>query len=165
MGNVGASACRLAVSDKVMNLQHRLFHKLYPVMLSLLFTVLLVALSVAFDFSYVISDRSAFLSSSISLGAILIGFTATSQAILMTLPEGGLLLRLRSSGYIKDLVGCFVAAIVGGFVFVVLNLMGFFVAVLNSYFYYCWFFSSFYCVLTFVRLSKLMMLMLKYGAK
>jgi len=148
-----------------MNLQHRLFHKWYPTVVSLLLTALLVALSISLGFAYGVSDRSAFLSASISLGAILTGFTATSKAILMTLPEGGLLLRLRSSGYINDLVGCFIAAMIGASSFVVLSLIGFFILTLNPYFYYIWFFSLFYCILTLFRLSKLMMLILKYGAK
>lgn len=148
-----------------MSLHHRLFHKWYPAVSSFLLTALLVAHSTLFGFSYGVSDRSAFLSASISLGAILTGFTATSQAILMTLPEGGILLRLRSSGYINDLVGCFIAAMIGASAFVALSLIGFFIVALNSYFYYIWFFSLFYCVLTLFRLSKLMMLILKYGAK
>lgn len=133
--------------------------------LSLFLTASLAASSILFNYSYSVSDRSAFLSASLSLGAILTGFTATSQAILMTLPENGLLLRLRVSGYISDLVNCFIAAIIGASAFVILNLAGFFIATLNQKFYYVWLFSLLYCITTLFRLSKLMILILRHGAK
>ena len=148
-----------------MNIKHRLFHKWYPTLISLALAILTTQIPTLLDFTYETKDRSAFLSASMSLGAILTGFIATSQAILMTLPEAGLLSRLRSSGYIHDLVNCFAAAMIGATFFVALSLVGFFITTLNSQFYYIWFFSLSYCALTFFRVSKLMMLILKYGAK
>ncbi|WP_186170056.1 hypothetical protein [Burkholderia gladioli] len=72
-------------------------------------------------------DEKEFLAAAISLGAILTGFVATAQAILTALPSDSAMGRIRSSGYIRELVVYLAQALYGCLVFSVLCLVGFFV--------------------------------------
>lgn len=164
MGAFRAGAYGVAFSDKIMNLKHRLFHKFYPIVVAAFMAGLLAVSFKFFGVGCVVTDKSAFLSSSISLGAILTGFTATSLAILMALPESGVMSRLRTSGYINSLVDCFVAAMIAGFVFVIFNLICFFVSGMGCWVFSIWLFSFVYCLLALFRLGRLMLLILRYGA-
>lgn len=67
-----------------------------------------------------------FLSSAISLGAILTGFIATAQAILAALPTDTVMGRLRASGFIDDLICYVAAALYGCLIFSGYSIAGFF---------------------------------------
>lgn len=72
------------------------------------------------------SDGKEFLASAISLGAIMTGFIATAQAILAALPSDSAMGRIRSSGYIKELVAYLAESLYGCLGFSVCSLGGFF---------------------------------------
>ena len=67
-----------------------------------------------------------FLSAAISVGAILTGFIATSQAILAALPTDTVVGRLRASGYIDDLISYLAGALYGCLIFSGYSMAGFF---------------------------------------
>ncbi|TXI35549.1 MAG: hypothetical protein E6Q69_01345 [Aquipseudomonas alcaligenes] len=88
----------------------------------------LVVGGIAYALAVTISagDRTDFLSASISFGAVIAGFVATSKAILMALPSDGVLARTKKSGYINDLADYLKAALYGAITFCAVNVAGFF---------------------------------------
>ncbi|QOK96351.1 hypothetical protein HF909_07830 [Ralstonia pseudosolanacearum] len=97
-----------------------------------------------------------FLSAAISLGAILTGFIATSQAILAALPTDAVMVRLRASGYIGDLIFYVATALYGCLIFSVYSIAGFFWDD-NLPFWYgaIWISLAAFSVSCFYRLSKI----------
>lgn len=97
-----------------------------------------------------------FLSAAISLGAILTGFIATSQAILAALPTDTVMGRLRASGYIGDLISYVATALYGCLIFSLYSIAGFFWDD-NLPFWYgvFWICLAAFSVSCFYRLSKI----------
>jgi hypothetical protein len=72
------------------------------------------------------ADTKEFLGAAVAFAAILTGFLATAQAILMALPSDSVMASIKSSGYIAHLIRYIREAIVGTLLFAVLNLIGFY---------------------------------------
>lgn len=106
-------------------------------------------------------DEKEFLAAALGLGAVLTGFIATAQAILMALPSDSVMRQLRTSGYLEDLVEYIGRALLGGFAFCVINLAGFSLLYAGlSYknlYWTLWIAAAVYSALTFLRVSKIML--------
>ncbi|TFW01524.1 hypothetical protein E4K72_14195 [Oxalobacteraceae bacterium OM1] len=107
------------------------------------------------------ADEKEFLAAALSLGAVLTGFIATAQAILMALPTDSVMGRLRTTGYVNDLILYLSDALQGGMAFSVLNVVGFFLIKpgqhLPTLFAVLWIFFGVFSICAFVRVSKIML--------
>ena len=72
-------------------------------------------------------EAGAILTSSITYGAIISGFMATSEAILISLRGSSVIVFLHDSGYIKDLVQYIAVAIWLPLAFAILSIIGLFI--------------------------------------
>jgi hypothetical protein len=133
--------------------------KIYPLLAALCVGTAWYLLSSRFSLSLP-KEEKEFFAAALSMGAVLTGFIATAQAILMALPSDSVMGRLRSSGYINELVSYLAASIATGFLFCILNLVGF--GLLEAtpeyklYFSTLWFFLAAYAGLAFIRVSRIM---------
>ena len=105
---------------------------------------------------------SDLMAASISLGAIFAGFLATAQAILMAMPESGLLSQMRNSGY-RPIFGRYFAQPVEVCLLVLLLIrLGF--LDLNapwlSCFWYAWIFVGIASLSCFWRVTHVMLVIL-----
>lgn len=107
------------------------------------------------------TDEKEFLAAALSLGAVLTGFIATAQAILMALPSDSIMARLRASGYIPELVGYIGSALFGGVIFCTLCLIGFFIlsscSLAKLIFSTAFVFVGIFTLLSFYRVTSIMM--------
>lgn len=127
----------------------------YPVALALLIGGLSYKFNAPFP-----GDEKEFLAAALSLGAVLTGFVATAQAILMALPSDSVMGRLRSTGYIDDLIRYIAEALYAGLIFCTMNVAGFYLLKDKHYFDIfssVWVGAFFYSVLSFMRVTRLMM--------
>lgn len=99
--------------------------------------------------------HDAILSSSLSLGAILTGFLATSKTILISLMGTSVMERLKSSGYDADLIQYLAHAIWLSFAFSVVSLIGFFVS--HILFGVAWFGLGTMAAFAFIRVTKIIL--------
>lgn len=131
----------------------------YPVVMAA------VAGAVAWHFKWSLPpDLKEFLAAALGLGAVLTGFIATAQAILMALPSESVMGKLKSSGYVHILVAYIAEALYAGVGFCGVNLVGFFViahAELSLYLAVAWVVLALYSALSFIRVTKLMMTIMK----
>jgi hypothetical protein len=132
----------------------------HPVVLAVVSSIAWAVLSERFSFTMP-PDEKEFLAAALGLGAVLTGFIATAQAILMALPTDSVMGRLRSTGYIDDLVEYIGRALHGGFVFCVFNLIGFSAMHLEAdakrVYWAAWVLFAVYSACTFLRVSKIML--------
>ena len=105
------------------------------------------------------ADKTSILSASLTLGAILSGFLATSQSILLSL-SGGIKKELNSSGYIDNLTLYLTEGILFSFSFAIISLVGFFIC--NYLIQLIWLFLAFSSVLAFWRVTYITLKILKY---
>lgn len=137
-----------------------LFEKFHPYVFALLFGGMWTHFACVFPY-----DEKEFLSSALSLGAILSGFISTSQAILMALPGDSVMRQLRASGYIHELVSYIAAAFYGCMLFCLINILGFFLIEtnrpLNSYFAIAWITVGVFAFFSFIRVNRLMFKIMK----
>lgn len=107
------------------------------------------------------TDEKEFLAAALSLGAVLTGFIATAQAILMALPSDSVMGRLRAGGYIPDLVGYISAALTAGIIFCVLCLVGFYLISVTAeqkrFFSTAWVTIGIFGLLAFHRVTYILM--------
>jgi hypothetical protein len=110
-------------------------------------------------------DEKEFFAAALSMGAVLTGFIATAQAILMALPTDSVMGRLRSSGYIHELVSYLASALLAGFAFCILNLVGFSLisstVAVKLIFSTLWIMFAVYAGLSFLRVSGIMFRIMK----
>lgn len=134
--------------------------KYHPIALAVATAVAWALLSERFALTMP-KDEKEFLAAALGLGAVLTGFIATAQAILMALPSDSVMGRLRTSGYLEDLVEYIGRALHGGFAFCVLNLIGFSILYLDkdvkSIYWILWIGLAVYAALAFLRISKIML--------
>ncbi|MCP1119066.1 hypothetical protein [Robbsia andropogonis] len=105
-----------------------------------------------------------FLSAAISLGAILTGFIATALAILAALPTDTVVGRLRSSGYIDDLINYLAAALYGCLIFSAYSMGGFFANEhLPSWYAAIWTGLAIFSGLSFHRVSRVFFKILRWS--
>lgn len=135
------------------------FEKNYPYILGLLVAVLWYQLGIQMPF------KDSFLSASLTIGAILSGFMATSKAILMTL-DSPVMQRIRNSGYVEELVAYLAHALWLSFSFSIISLIGFFLetssADMKLYYGLVWVFFGVSASVAFIRITNLMLKIIKY---
>lgn len=106
-------------------------------------------------------DLKEFLAAALSVAAVFTGFIATAQAILMALPSDSVMARLRTSGYLPDLVRYINSALIGGISFCLVCLAGFYTTEIDSaikkLYSTIWISSGIFCVLTFHRVTRILM--------
>jgi hypothetical protein len=136
--------------------------KVYPLVIAS------VGAAVAWWYSFALppGGEKEFLAAALSLGAVLTGFIATAQAILMALPSDSVMGRIRSSGYLNELVSYISQALVGGLLFCFISLLGFYVldaeADFKRLFAGTWMWSSLFCGVTFYRVTTIMMRIMRH---
>lgn len=109
-------------------------------------------------------DLKEFLAAAISLGAILTGFIATSQAILASLPTDTVVGRLRASGYIEDLICYLAAALYGCLIFSAFSIVGFFlIGALPRWYGAIWAALALFSTLAFHRVSRIFFKILRWS--
>lgn len=98
-----------------------------------------------------------FLAASISFAAILTGFIATAQSILMALPSESIMGQLRRSGYIADIVAYMREAILGLMMFALVNVVGFFFdpSALPRWYKFGWMLTGVTGLLAFYRVTSI----------
>jgi hypothetical protein len=137
-----------------------IFEKYHPLAFSILAAVAWGWLSYSVGVNMP-RDEKEFLAAALSLGAVLTGFIATAQAILMALPSDSVMGRLRSTGYVNDLVEYIGRALFGGFCFCVISLLGFSILytspTFKQVFWGLWIALGVYSGLTFLRVSTIML--------
>lgn len=141
---------------------NRFFALHYPLIFAIVSAILWCRLKARFPL-----DEKEFLGAAISIGSILTGFVATAKAILAALPSDSVMNRLRSSGYIKDLVSYLAAALYGCLLFSVFSMAGFFllepdVHALNNWYSAVWVFLGAYALASFYRVSKTLIAIIEH---
>jgi hypothetical protein len=107
-------------------------------------------------------DPSALLSSSLTLGAILTGFLATSKTILIGLRGSSVMETLQDSKYIRELIQYLAEAIWLSFAFSLLVLLGFFLKNTSDYFFdTLWAALGVMAALAFVRVTYIILLVIR----
>jgi hypothetical protein len=108
-------------------------------------------------------SEKEFLTAAISIGAILTGFVATAMAILAALPSDSVMGRLRSSGYIDDLVIYLGESLYGSLFFCVYSLVGFFpIGKMVCWYTVLWYAMGIFCMLTIHRVFRILLKVLKF---
>lgn len=100
------------------------------------------------------ANKSDVLSASLTIGAILTGFLATSKAILLSLNSMPIMDELKRSGYIKDLVSYLAQAILCSFGYAVVSLVGFFLNGCDVY-WVVWAGVGVIAAFTFIRVVRI----------
>lgn len=110
-------------------------------------------------------DGKEFLAAALSYAATLTGFLATAKAILMALPSDSVMKRIRSSGYLSDLVRYMAEAIYFCLAFCLANLIGFFFETEKLPEIYCqvWIFSGLLSTILFLRVARVMLKILEHA--
>lgn len=113
------------------------------------------------------ADEKEFLAAALSLGAVLTGFIATAQSILMALPSDTVMGRIRTSGYLNELISYIAQALLGGLFFCSISLLGFFLIssnlVVKQFYADVWMWSALFCFFTFYRVTSIMMRIMRHG--
>lgn len=107
-------------------------------------------------------DTGAMLSASLTLGAILTGFLATSKTILIGLRGSAVMDTLRETTFIEELVSYLAAAIWLSFGFSLLALAGFFIKDLLQYFAIVWVAIGVMAALAFVRVTNIILKIIRH---
>lgn len=131
------------------------FERYYPIVVALLIGFGSYKMRTPFP-----NDEKEFLAAALSLGAVLTGFVATAQAILMALPSDSVMGRLRATGYIDDLIRYIAEALYAGVIYCTVNVAGFYLLKDKLYFDIfssIWIATFFYSVISFIRVTRLMM--------
>ncbi len=100
--------------------------------------------------------ETSILASSLTIGAILTGFLATSKAILMTL-DSPVMQRLRDTSYITQLVSYLRQAIWLSFSFCIISLVGFFGLHEQVWYGYIWLFLGVSAAIAFIQITNVML--------
>lgn len=112
------------------------------------------------------ADEKEFLAAAISLGAVLTGFVATAQAILMALPSDSVMARIRTSGYLDDLVRYIAHALNGTLLFALFSLAGFFLMLpgvrLPQWYSTAWIVIAVFAAAAFYRVTKILMKIMRH---
>lgn len=137
-----------------------LFERWYPTVIAG------VAAYFWFKYNINIPEDSGFLGSSLTIGAILTGFMATSKAILMTL-DSPIMQRIRGTDYLDDLVSYLKSALWFSFGFSLLCLSGYFIPsgneIVVKWFGVFWFFTGVAAALSFIRITNIILKILSYN--
>lgn len=111
------------------------------------------------------ADEKEFLAAALSLGAVLTGFVATAQAILMALPQDSVMTRIRNADYLDVLTSYIAHALNGTMLFSVITLFGFFLRSesvrLPAYYSTIWVAAGVFAGCAFYRVTKLMLTIMR----
>jgi hypothetical protein len=113
------------------------------------------------SFGMNLPQENDILSASLTLGAILTGFMATSKAILMTL-DSPIMHRLRDTEYINDVVLYLSQAIWLSFSFCIISLVGFFVDKGSMFYGTIWVLIGVASAGAFIRVTEIMLKIIKH---
>lgn len=102
------------------------------------------------------------LSSSLTLGAILTGFLATSKTILISLRGTEVMESLKESTYIDELVSYIAQAVWLSFAFSVLAIVGLFMSSPTHVFSIVWIFFAIASGLAFIRVTNVILKIIKH---
>jgi hypothetical protein len=110
------------------------------------------------------TDVKEFLAAALTFAAILTGFLATAQAILMALPAESVMGQIKSSGYIDELIRYMREAFIGMLLFAIINLIGFFFDTrhLPSMFAPFWVFFAALSLFAFSRVTSIVERLMKH---
>lgn len=97
------------------------------------------------------------LSASLTLGAILTGFLATAKTIVMSSLESPVMVRVKSSGYLTDLISYLKQAIWLSFAFCIISLTGFFILNSSTCYGLAWLFIGVSSGASFIRVTGLLL--------
>jgi len=131
-----------------------LFEKVYPYLIALLAANLWRLSDIVFP------DDNSLLSSTLSVSGIFVGFLATSKAILLSM-DSPVIIRLKDSGYIQELVSYLGQAIWLNLAFCVFNIIGFFNNTSALWFSFGWILLSVASLLAFIRITHVMLQIFK----
>ncbi len=104
------------------------------------------------------------LGSSLTIGAILTGFLATSKAILMSV-DSPVMKRIRVTDYLNDLVSYLSQAIWLSFSFCCTSLLGYFIQTSSFWYGLTWIAIALATAASFVRVTNIMLKILKHQGK
>jgi hypothetical protein len=137
---------------------NRLIEQFYPVLGAFIAVYLWWRGGVAFP------PEKDILSASLTIGAILTGFLGTSKTLLMTL-DSSLMKRIRSTPYGAQLASYMGQAIWFCFAFCLISMFGFFLDTTNKYFGFGWIFIAILASLAFMRVTHIMLKIVKNNGK
>ena len=115
-------------------------------------------------FQLVLPSGDGILSSSLTLGAILTGFLATSKAILMSL-DSPIMQRIRETTYINDLTSYLSQAIWLSFSFCIVSIIGFFVPTNSMWYGLAWISFGLASAAAFIRVTNIMLKIIKHSPR
>lgn len=115
-----------------------------------------------YKFGIKLPPGTSILGASLTLGAILTGFLATSKAILMTL-DSPIMQRIRKTSYLSDLVSYLGQAIWMNFAYCIISLVGFFVDTGETWYGLFWIFIGVSSAGAFIRVTNIMLKIIKHS--
>lgn len=125
-----------------------IFEKTYPY----IFGMLAAFFALQFKMSFPTGD--GILSASLTIGAILTGFLATSKTLLLTL-DTKIMIAIRQTPYGKCLISYMGQAIWLCFIFSVLAMFGYFVSTNTLWYSTLWVFVGFTAAFSFIRVTSI----------
>lgn len=131
--------------------------RIYP------YVVALAASMVWFASGAFFPAETDILASTLSVSGVLVGFLATSKAILLSM-NSPVLRQLRTSGYIHDLVSYIAQAIWVNLAFCALNVVGYFLASRGEIFGAIWVFAAVAGGLCFIRVTHILLKVFRYAS-
>ena len=102
------------------------------------------------------------LGSSLTLGAILTGFLSTAKAIIMSL-DSPIMIRIRGTSYLNDVVSYLGQAIWLSFSFCIISIVGYFVSTNSTWFGLLWIFFGISSAGAFIRVTNIMLKIIKHN--
>jgi len=132
------------------------FEKIYPYFFGIIAAVIWLELGCVFP------KADAILSSTLTVSGILVGFLATSKAILMSM-NSPIILELKKSGYIHELVNYIGHAIWLNLLFCTINVIGYFITQTSLSYSTIWIGMAVAAMMSFVRVTHIMLSIFKYN--
>lgn len=106
-------------------------------------------------------ETESLLSATLNISGILVGFLATSKAILLG-SQSSVMADIKKAGYYEELIDYLTNAISSNLLFCLVNVIGWFID--NSEVYgYIWISSAIGAFICFARVTYIMMLIFKYS--
>jgi len=142
-----------------------LWERYYPYILALAVTVGWVVIGIPFP-----KDRGALLGAAVTVAAVLGGFLGASKAIILSITKTESFIALKSAGYTEDLFSYLSAGIIHSLLFAIVSLAGFFIissrpvwsfVTQGDVFSVFWVFSAVLAVLSYFRISNIMLRLLR----
>lgn len=127
-----------------------IFEKSYPYIFGLLAAFFAYKLNLSFP------KGDGILSASLTIGAILTGFLATSKTLLLTL-DTKIMVAIRQTPYGKDLISYMGQAIWLCFIFAVLAMLGYFINTETLWYSTPWVLIAFTAAFSFIRVTSIML--------